>query len=872
MTTVGIVAQNSAGWLAAAFEHMNAGHVIVALRNPGDRERIEAAGVQQVVTPGGESGWVRAPRYAPSDDAAIRQIVFSSGTEGRPKAVALSGAALANTTERLIAVMQMEAGVREYVGVPIFYSFGFARCRVAGRLGGDLYIPPHGFDPVEIAALLERGEINAISAVPSLWRLLLQSRELYRRSGPRLRWIEIGSQYMSGEEKAQLKHLFPEARIVQHYGLTEASRTTFLKVHEAEGARLESVGQATHGIEVALDATGRVRVRGPHLASGLLEGGRLVPLTDAAGWFTTGDLGRIDGADLYYEGRADDLINCGGVKLSPDALERGLFERLGAARGLCVAKAKDDLRGEVVLIGHESSIEAGRLRRAAVEVLREHGLEAGSSVRLFALPSLPVTETGKPRRRAVTQLYEEAQKAAPAAAAAPPPAPAVGQDDQMAAIARVWEDVLQVRPVSVNDSFFELGGDSLSALTVAMRMEALGVPHHVSRQIFQGKSIAEIVAGGRPTGRRTPLAAANQTINIVRGVLALLVFFGHSMPGVVEHLPASLAAYNVYLSPLYSSGTAGFALIFGIGVGFGYLPRYLRSADSLSRLVRRNALLLAGGILCVGAAKITANLVSGRPMTPVDVSNAFWGVLVYYLLAVLSIPLWLRWLSRRRDLWMACAGAALGLYVVHLLFEAYPPAPSQNPFAQTLILILTTKFNYFEMTAGVMLGLPVGVWLRRATAEPAAIARLVPIGVLLMASSVALSAEMNELPLWLVWPKGLYLWMWPCYAGAVLILVALVHRHVAAGVDGRWTGMFWNVLAVTGLLAFPLFIGQDFLLPLRDVLVAAGAPKGLLISVLLFFAAWTYLTVRVYRVYFAGTPQPDARAGLDDIFADRKAH
>lgn len=128
--------------------------------------------------------------------------------------------------------MEMTSEIKEYVGIPVNYSFGFGRCRAISLVDGKFYVPEK-FDPLEIVRMLEADEINAISAVPSLWRVLLSFSDLITQElAKKVYWIEIGSQYMAAEEKLKLAELFPNAKIVQHYGLTEASRTTFLKIHE----------------------------------------------------------------------------------------------------------------------------------------------------------------------------------------------------------------------------------------------------------------------------------------------------------------------------------------------------------------------------------------------------------------------------------------------------------------------------------------------------------------------------------------------------------------------------------------------------------------------------------------------------------------
>src|SRR5690606_37233375 len=137
--------------------------------------------------------------------------LLTSGTEGEPKGVLLTHGNPGDVVARLDSGMQVDAQIREYVGLPVYHSFVFGRCRAVSAAGGRAFLPPRGFSPVEITAMLEAGQINAISALPSLWRVLLSARAVTPEAGRRVRWIEIGSQAMSASEKQALVALFPEA-------------------------------------------------------------------------------------------------------------------------------------------------------------------------------------------------------------------------------------------------------------------------------------------------------------------------------------------------------------------------------------------------------------------------------------------------------------------------------------------------------------------------------------------------------------------------------------------------------------------------------------------------------------------------------------
>lgn len=229
-SVVGVVMAEGGDFAEAMFAIESEGAVSVMLRGPDDRERIDALGVSHIVTPQASSGWVTPAPVTSGPAGSPARIVYSSGTTGTPKAILVTHGNIGSTAARLIDEMEMTADIREYIGVPLNYSFGLARARTIAQVGGRYYVPPHGFDPSEIADLLKTGEINAISAVPTLWRILIANADILGTLGEGIRWIEIGSQAMSADEKLALRKLFPNAAIVQHYGLTEASRTTFLRI------------------------------------------------------------------------------------------------------------------------------------------------------------------------------------------------------------------------------------------------------------------------------------------------------------------------------------------------------------------------------------------------------------------------------------------------------------------------------------------------------------------------------------------------------------------------------------------------------------------------------------------------------------------
>lgn len=481
----GVVAKNSIAYVEAIFECYANNETVVLLRDKDD-SRIAMTGVTKIIEPDSKYGWFKAKHeFKTNDDLA--QIAFTSGTEGEPKGVLLTHQALSDVTERLNSIMQVDASIREYIGIPANFSFGFGRFRAVSAAGGYSYLPERGFDPVEIKNMLASKQINAVSAVPSLWRVLLKNKEIFNEEAKALKWIEIGSQYMSRLEKEELKTLFLNAIIVQHYGLTEASRSSFLRIDQIEGEHLESVGKAYGKTQFKISDDGRICIRGPHVAKQLLKNGQYVSNVDDEGWFHTSDLGRLESGFLFFGGRADDQINTGGIKLSPDNIERSLREKLSIKDGIAVAALPDPSMGHRVLVGILSplSTRQDEIRKVSIDILQTFGIRNPSILKIKIFEQFPVTSTNKVQRKKLAQIYLDESELS-TTSVEPYVAP---ENDLQLSLCKAWEAVLKHENIGIDDNFFEIGGDSLMAVMATHEMSrATGISFDIG-QLFTSPTI-----------------------------------------------------------------------------------------------------------------------------------------------------------------------------------------------------------------------------------------------------------------------------------------------------------------------------------------------------------------------------------------------
>lgn len=622
-------ATNSLDFVEKAFELYRSGVPFIVLKNGISISNYPMLKSIEEVSLSNALGWGRL-QHDPSWSDEPAQIVFTSGTEGLPKAVILSHKNLASTVVRLNEMMNVDASIKEYIGVPVTYSFGLGRARATSAAGGSFYLPER-FDPIEIRNFLEAGEINAISAVPSLWRIVLSNANIIGDLGNKVNWIEIGSQYMSREEKETMKSLFPNARIVQHYGLTEASRATFLDISNSSGDVLESVGSPTGNIEIRIGQDKEICIRGDNVALGILDGrGQIKALTDRDGWLHTSDSGKWENGTLWYLGRLDDQINVSGVKVGSEALERDVRELVGLSGQFAIAAIPDKLRGDGILLVTTARVaEYKDLLIAALEIgLKKHGISQTGVVRHMEVEALPTTDTGKVQRKKLSAAYME--RAQPGNTEPAGHREGAGLEEtgtaeltpMQAKLVDAWKSVVGDTPIMPAQNFYDVGGDSLSAVQIGLAMEGK-FDSATIRATLEGRSLADVAAIEEPTGTggQDGTAGAGDSaqdtlsddlpehtiktwsVNAVRGFMVLSVLLSHWGPGVFARL-SFLDPVQHFLNVFYRMGTPGFAVVFGIGLGLFLLPHYNSRPHSVEKRLNSSLLLVFSGLMLTGGVNL----------------------------------------------------------------------------------------------------------------------------------------------------------------------------------------------------------------------------------------------------------------------------
>ena len=328
------------------------------------------------------------------DDPAV--VLFTSGSEGRPKGVVLShGNILANCAQ-VCARVDFNQLDKVFNALPVFHSFGLTGALLLPTLGGvAVYMYPSPLHYRIVPELVYDSNSTIIFGTNSFLKGYGRMGDPYDFRS--LRYAFAGAEAIQEETQKQWFDKFG-IRILTGYGATETSPV--LALNTPMHYRWGTVGRLLPGIEhrlepvAGLDRGGRLWVRGPNVMLGYLRWehpGVLEPAED--GWYDTGDIVDIDPQGyVTILGRAKRFAKIGGEMVSLGAVE-DFVHGLSPEHAHAVVALPDPRKGErLVLVTTDQGLDRDRLREAA----RSRGIgELMLPAEVIHRPDLPLLGTGK---------------------------------------------------------------------------------------------------------------------------------------------------------------------------------------------------------------------------------------------------------------------------------------------------------------------------------------------------------------------------------------------------------------------------------------------------------------------------------------------
>jgi long-chain acyl-CoA synthetase len=345
------------------------------------------------------------------EDRDLAVILYTSGTTGRPKGVALSHDNLASNARAAAALYELDRTRWGLMVLPLSHSYGLTVMN-AGNILGTCGVLLRWFQPQAVLETIQRYRVESMSAVPTMLLYLLHYPDAGRFDTSSMRVWGSGAAPLPVEIVEPFEKKFG-GRIQEGYGLTEASPV--VSAHRLSGVRkLGSVGQPIPGVEVAIlddddrprppGEVGEVGVRGPNVMLGYYGLPQETARTLRNGWLHTGDMGRLD-ADgfLYIVERKKDLIIRGGFNIYPREVEEVLYAHPAVAEAAVVG-IREALLGEDVLAFVVLKAGATAEASALIAFCQERLAKYKCPKQVRFLDAMPKTPIGKILRKELREL------------------------------------------------------------------------------------------------------------------------------------------------------------------------------------------------------------------------------------------------------------------------------------------------------------------------------------------------------------------------------------------------------------------------------------------------------------------------------------
>ncbi|MDT5118562.1 MAG: glycopeptidolipid biosynthesis protein, partial [Mycobacterium sp.] len=472
---------------------------VAAVTTADLRPRLAGSGVSvlEVDDPAIDSQPSTALPIPAVDDVAY--IIYTSGTTGVPKGVAVTHRNVAQLLESLDAELALGQVWTQCHSL----AFDYSVWEMWGALlyGGRLLVVPDAVvrSPEDLHALLVTEQVSVLSQTPSAFYALQTADALHPELAQQLKLqtVVFGGEALEPQRLSTWLHSHPGLpRMINMYGITETTvHASFRELGEGDlDSNVSPIGVPLEHLaffvldgwlrQVPVGVVGELYVAGAGLAAGYvgrsdLTSTRFVACPFAgpgARMYRTGDLVQW-GADgqLRYVGRADEQVKIRGYRIELGEVHAALAGVDGVDQAAVIAR--EDRPGDKRLVGYVTGpVDPPTVRAALAEQLPTYMVPAA----VVVLEALPLTVNGKLDTRALpAPEYQDADQYRA-------PVDAVEQ-----ILTGIYAQVLGVERVGVDDSFFDLGGDSISSMQVVARARAAGLRCR-PRDIFVEQTVARL--------------------------------------------------------------------------------------------------------------------------------------------------------------------------------------------------------------------------------------------------------------------------------------------------------------------------------------------------------------------------------------------
>ena len=377
---------------------------IIALRNADDGHTSWAEFLSRADDFSEDEARARAAAVSPDD---LSDILFTSGTTGKPKGVMTAHGQNLQVYEAWTEVTGLAEGDRYLIQNPFFHSFGYKAGWLSAIIRGATILPHQVFDVEAVLERIGRERVSVYPAPPSALQSILAYPDLGKYDISSLRLTVTGAAPVPVELVHQLRDELGFETIITGYGLTETCGTvTMCRFDDDPEIIALTSGRAIPEVEVRCvdddrkevprGEPGEVVVRGYNLMHGYFDDEAETANTiDAEGWLHTGDIAIMNERGyVTITDRKKDMFIIGGFNCYPAEIENLMYEHSGITQ-VSVIGVPDERMGEVGMAFVIPAPNAELTEPDVIAWCREHMANYKVPRRVAIVDELPMNATGK---------------------------------------------------------------------------------------------------------------------------------------------------------------------------------------------------------------------------------------------------------------------------------------------------------------------------------------------------------------------------------------------------------------------------------------------------------------------------------------------
>ncbi len=340
-------------------------------------------------------------------------IIFTSGTTAKPKGVKLTHKNILTATSNIVKMIDLQPNDIEINSLSLSHSFGLGCLHAIFMQGATSLIFKNTINLKEILKTAKHENATGFVGVPAIFYQILNSFPELFSSISSIRYLLTNTAPMKKESILQVTDLFPKANFYTYYGLTEASRSTFLLFNKNKN-KLESVGKMAPGVEIKIlddngkiisnNTMGEIFIKGDNVIKNYWNNSNADQSIEN-GWLKTGDLGYFDSDGfLFLETRKDDLINVGGEKFTPEEVELVIKEILEIS-DVAVIGIPHEIFGQIPIafVVTNSEINSTQIINHCSKKIERYKIPH----KILFLDVIPKTDSGKIKRNALKSKFTQ---------------------------------------------------------------------------------------------------------------------------------------------------------------------------------------------------------------------------------------------------------------------------------------------------------------------------------------------------------------------------------------------------------------------------------------------------------------------------------